>query len=682
MEKVGWKRQWVFLVGWFGIVVQMLLLTECSVKTPVRIPRNINSQELMSSPPVQLHVLDQHVIMDNGLVNVTLSTPQGMVTGIQYDGIDNLLEEQNKERNRGYWDVVWSSTRQPNDSYDLLEGTDFRVIMEEEYQIELSFTKTWNSSLNNTTIPLNVDKRFIMLRGSPGFYSYAIFERLEGWPDLSIYQGRIAFKLQEQLFNYMAVSDERQRIMPTAQDRKNGQVLDFPEAVLLTNPANPALQGEVDDKYQYSCDDKDNQVHGWIGSSNPPVGFWMITPSDEFRTGGPVKQDLTSHVGPTTLSMFFSTHYAGGSLGIKFENEEPWKKVFGPVLVYLNSASVDDDPLKLWEDAKEQMLIETQNWPYNFPLSEDYPFSYQRGEVTGRLLIRDRYIREEFMTANSAYVGLAPPGDVGSWQRENKGYQFWTRTDAEGYFLIKGVRSGNYSLYAWVPGIVGDYKYDKSVIVSPGCNIRLSVLVFDPPRNGPTLWEIGIPDRTAAEFYVPDPNPRLTNQLYVANNAEKFRQYGLWDRYAELYPEQDLSYVVGLSNYETDWFFAHVNRNIGNKTYEPTTWQITFDLQNVIDTGNYTLQLALASAHEANLQVRINDQEAEEPYFSTGFIGKDNAIARHGIHGLYWLFSVDISASLLLSGSNTIFLRQSKGAGPFKGVMYDYIRLEGPPETD
>jgi rhamnogalacturonan endolyase len=58
----------------------------------------------------------------------------------------------------------------------------------------------------------------------------------------------------------------------------------------------------VDDKYQYSCKNIDNRVHGWI-SFNPPVGFWQITPSDEFRSGGPLKQNLTSHVGPTTLAV-------------------------------------------------------------------------------------------------------------------------------------------------------------------------------------------------------------------------------------------------------------------------------------------------------------------------------------------------------------------------------------------
>lgn len=43
----------------------------------------------------------------------------------------------------------------------------------------------------------------------------------------------------------MAISDERQRIMPTAQDREMGQKLDYPEAVLLTNPTNSFIKGEV-----------------------------------------------------------------------------------------------------------------------------------------------------------------------------------------------------------------------------------------------------------------------------------------------------------------------------------------------------------------------------------------------------------------------------------------------------
>ncbi|KAL2498987.1 Rhamnogalacturonate lyase family protein [Abeliophyllum distichum] len=671
-KKMGWKRRQGLLLGF---LLQSFMLIECAMRRQ-RIQKK-NNTDAASFPPVQLQILDEYVVVDNGLVSVTLSNPGGMITGIEYNGIDNLLENEYKENNRGYWDVVWSKPEHPSDIYDKLEGTSFQVIKEEDNQVELSFLKPWTSS--NEVIPLNIDKRFIMLRGSTGFYLYATFERLEGWPDINVSQGRIAFKLNRNLFQFMAVSDERQRIMPTSLDRERGQVLDYPEAVLLTDPDNSFLRGEVDDKYQYSSDNKDCQVHGWI-CTNPPSGFWIITPSNEFKTAGPVKQDLTSHAGPISLSMFFSTHYAGSPLIINFRDGEPWKKVFGPVFIYLNSVSAGEDPLTLWADAREQMLMETESWPYDFPISEDYPHAEQRGIVTGRLLVSDSYINQRLITASSACIGLALPGNTGSWQRENKGYQFWTQADDKGYFVIKGVRVGNYSLYAWVPGFIGDYKYNAYINVQPGNTIRLGSLVYDPPRNGPTLWEIGIPDRTAAEYFVPDPNPTLMNQLYV-NHGEKFRQYGLWDRYTELYPLQDLVYTVGVSNYQTDWYFAQVNRNTGNKIYVPTTWKILFDLDNIDEQGNYTLQLALASATDAELQVRMNDPSTEIPHFSTGLIGKDNAIARHGIHGLYWLYSVSVPGSLLLTGTNIVFLTQSRGASPWKGIMYDYIRLEGSSEN-
>ncbi|KAM0971062.1 hypothetical protein ACFX2A_019349 [Malus domestica] len=177
------------------------------------------------------------------------------------------------------------------------------------------------------------------------------------------------------------------------------------------------------------------------------------------------------------------------------------------------------------------------------------------------------------------------------------------------------------------------------------------------------------------------------NKLFTTNHANKFRQYGLWERYADLYPNEDLIYTVGtdnysdnwFDNYSDNWFFAHVTRNIGNHTYEPTTWKILFELQNLTNPGNYTLQLALASATNAEVQVRFNNQSAFPPHFTTGPIGRDNAVARHGIHGLYWLFSIIVPSYQLREGNNAIYLTQLRSLGTFEGVMYDYIRLEVPP---
>ncbi|KAJ6735468.1 RHAMNOGALACTURONATE LYASE FAMILY PROTEIN [Salix purpurea] len=629
---------------------------------------------------VRLYIQDHHVVMDNGTVQVTLSKPAGLVTGIRYDGIDNLLEVLNRETNRGYWDLHWNPPGGKG-IFDVISGTSFRVVVENDEQVELSFTRMWDSLLEGKYIPLNIDKRFILLRGSSGFYSYAIYKHLQEWPGFDIGETRITFKLRKDMFQYMAIADNRQRLMPLPDDLLPGkcQTLAYPEAVILVNPELPELTGEVDDKYQYSCENKDNQVHGWI-CFKPLVGFWQITPSDEFRTAGPLKQNLTSHVGPTTLAMFHSSHYAGKDLVLSISPGEPWKKVFGPVFIYLNSASNGEDAPFLWEDAKMQMMAEVQSWPYSFPVSEDFQKSEERGNVCGRLLVKDRNISDDYILASGAYVGLAPPGDVGSWQTECKDYQFWTRADENGYFSIKSICTGDYNLYAWVPGFLGDYRFDAIVTIISGCDMDMGDLVYEPPRDGPTLWEIGIPDRSAAEFYIPDPDPKFMNNLY-ANHPDRFRQYGLWDRYADMYPDTDLVYTVGLSDYRKDWFFAQVVscRRKDDGTHVGTTWQIKFKLDKVDRSCSYKLRVAIASATLAELQVRVNDEKARRPLFTSGLIGRDNSIARHGIHGLYRLYNVNIPGARVVEGENTIFLAQPRCTSPFQGLMYDYIRLEGPP---
>ncbi|RID54516.1 hypothetical protein BRARA_G01831 [Brassica rapa] len=565
---------------------------------------------------------------------------------------------------------------------DLLEGVKFNVINQTSEHVEISFSRAWKISQRGSLVPLNVDKRYIIRRGVSGIYMYAVLEKLKGWPTVDMDQTRIVFKLNTK-FDFMAISDQRQKIMPSEIDRditnKRANPLAYKEAVRLVNPQNRIFKGQVDDKYMYSMENKDNKVHGWI-SSDQRVGFWMITPSDEFRVCGPLKQELTSHVGPTTLSMFTSLHYAGKDMNTTYTSMEPWKKVYGPVFVYLNSASSTN---LLWTDAKRQMVEEVHSWPYDFVKSVDYPLHQQRGTVKGQFFVMDRYISKSKLFGKFAFVGLAVPGEAGSWQTENKGYQFWTTADRMGIFTITNVRPGSYNLYAWVSGHIGDYKYERDITITPGREIDVGAILYEPPRIGATLWEIGKPDRTAAEFYIPDPDPTLSTKLYLNNSyqpQDRFRQYGLWDRYTALYPRNDLVYIVGVSDYKKDWFYAHVTRNAGNGTYQATTWQIVFSLKAVIKTGNYTFRMALAAATTANLSVRINEPKSK-PIFLIGLIGQDNAIARHGIHGLYNLYDINVGGNLLRVGNNTIFLTQDRRWGSFTGVMYDYLRLESPPEV-
>ncbi|CAN7128704.1 unnamed protein product [Brassica rapa subsp. narinosa] len=597
-------------------------------------------QKLASGQLTLKKVGPNQVVVDNGIIQVTFSSPQGLITGIKYKGFDNVLN--NKIKNRGYWDVMWYEPGQEQ-LIDLLEGVKFNVINQTSEHVEISFSRAWKISQRGSLVPLNVDKR-----GVSGIYMYAVLEKLKGWPTVDMDQTRIVFKLNTK-FDFMAISDQRQKIMPSEIDRditnKRANPLAYKEAVRLINPQNHIFKGQVDDKYMYSTENKDNKVHGWI-SSDQRVGFWMITPSDEFRVCGPLKQELTSHVGPTTLSMFTSLHYAGKDMNTTYTSMEPWKKVYGPVFVYLNSAS---SPNRLWTDAKRQMVAEVHSWPYDFVKSVDYPLHQQRGAVKGQFFVMDRYISKSKLFGKFAFVGLAMPGEAGSWQTENKGYQFWTTADRMGIFTITNVRPGSYNLYAWVSGHIGDYKYERDITITPGREIDVGAILYEPPRIGATLWEIGKPDRTAAEFYIPDPDPTLSTKLYLNNSyqpQDRFRQYGLWDRYTALYPRNDLVYIVGVSDYKKDWFYAHVTRNAGNGTYQATTWQIVFSLKAVIKTGNYTFRMALAAATTANLSVRIN-VPTSKPIFMIGLIGQDNAIARHGIHGLYNLYDINVGGNLL-----------------------------------
>lgn len=47
-------------------------------------------------------------------------------------------------------------------------------------------------------------------------------------------------------------------------------------------------------------------------------------------------------------------------------------------------------------------------------------------------------------------------------------YQFWTRADMNGFFTINNVRPGDYNLFAWVPGFIGDYRFGDFVKITSG----------------------------------------------------------------------------------------------------------------------------------------------------------------------------------------------------------------------
>ncbi|XP_021813218.1 uncharacterized protein LOC110756134 [Prunus avium] len=93
-NKKGTKRQRFFVSKtWLSVKLCFIILLFQAVTFPAAAAQNITG--------LQLHIREQDVVMDNGILQVTLSKPAGMVTGIQYNGVDNLLEILNEDSNRG-----------------------------------------------------------------------------------------------------------------------------------------------------------------------------------------------------------------------------------------------------------------------------------------------------------------------------------------------------------------------------------------------------------------------------------------------------------------------------------------------------------------------------------------------------------------------------------------------------
>ncbi|KAL3519450.1 hypothetical protein ACH5RR_017599 [Cinchona calisaya] len=104
----------------------------------------------------------RQVILDNGLVWLKISKNRGLVTGIKYAGMDNLQDIKSSETSRGYWDLNW-----------------------------------------------NLPGGYILRSAVSGFYCYAIYERPPGCCAFDLSQTRMVFKLRQEKFHYMAITDEK-----------------------------------------------------------------------------------------------------------------------------------------------------------------------------------------------------------------------------------------------------------------------------------------------------------------------------------------------------------------------------------------------------------------------------------------------------------------------------------------
>lgn len=258
-------------------------------------------------------------------------------------------------------------------------------------------------------------------------------------------------------------------------------------------------------------------------------------------------------------------------------------------------------------------------------------------------------------TNNARNFGLPRIVD---WQVDARNYQFWVRASEDGDFSIPNIRPGNYTLHAIADGVLGEFVL-SNVTVNAGQKLSLGSLEWKPVRYGQQLWDIGIPNRKASEFF----------------KGDDYFHWGWYLEYPKLFP-LDVNYVVGKSDYRKDWFFIQVpyNLNTNNTTGsgwgDGTTWAVIFNLTNA-PQGKAYLRLAFAGAGTRTLTATMN---AKSIGAATN-LPPNSAIHRDGITGTWCERILSFDAALMKAGTNTLELTVQPGSLT-AGVMYDYLRLE------
>jgi rhamnogalacturonan endolyase len=460
--------------------------------------------------------------------------------------------------------------------------------------------------------PYQIEHHLIMRNGVSGIYGYAIVRSAAG---ASANEIRTMYRFDRSVFDW-AWNDERTGQQPTYAECANFRDAGDETWDLPVDSMYRQFTGAIYQKYDYSAYYSESPMFGHYGHG---FGAFFIPVSTEYYGGGPTKQELIIHQDALILNYIQGEHYGAGNLRMK----PGYEKMFGPWLVYINA---NDDSKALIADGLKQAKTEQSQWPYQWV--NDPLYQKQRTTVTGTLKIsHDR-------SAKNAWIILAAPG--GDVYQQMGGFIYYVKADEAGKFTIPAVRPGSYALYAWATEGPITGELEKDGIDVKGDTQDLGEVDWDAPYHKNFIFEIGKPDHLAGEFKLGDTSRSKTTINGVPAN---------------------LTYTVGKSKDNEDWYFAQRNGN----------WDINFDVTTPPTAGGKGYLSVPVAGGSGNCTITLNGQQI-------GRIqkGNDSSIARDTLRsGLYQKNDFTFDASLLKPGANTIRFAATGG-----GLMYDCVVLE------
>jgi rhamnogalacturonan endolyase len=598
--------------------------------------------------------------LTNGIVAARVSKRSGDLISLRYKGLEIL--DGKSARGSAYWSHDVS--RGQRTARITINPADNGGARGEVSVLGICGGNPMGSGPGGSVVA-DIEIRYALGRGDSGIYTYSIFSHPTNYPATSVGEARFCAKLNDNIFDWMTVDANRNMEMITAYDWNHATQMNMKEARRMNTGI---YRGQVEHKYDYSANQFDVRAWGW-SSTAQHVGVWFVNPSVEYLSGGPTKVELSAHrdatfntnsltapAAPTLLNYWRGSHYGGSICAVA--QGEAWTKVVGPFLIYCNSGENHD---AMWKDALAKASTESEVWPYEWVSSVDYPHKNERATVSGQITLHDAELPEAKMTR--LLVGVSAPdysysrGTV-NWQDDAKHYEFWVRGDPNGSFSIPNVRPGAYTLHAIADGVLGEFTV-TNIIVEAGKPLQFPVLTWQPIRYGKQLWDIGIANRSAAEFF----------------KGDDYYHWGWYLEYPKLFPA-DVHFVIGKSDFRKDWFFEQVPHNedpadtTGKSRGRSTTWTVAFDLPQT-PHGKATLRLALCGVGTRSIDVNVNDHAVggvtELVYNAT--------INRDGIGGYWSQHDLPFDAATMKAGQNVLKLTIPPG-GLTSGIEYDYLRLE------
>ncbi len=551
--------------------------------------------------------------VNNRPLNITINS-SGRISSVQYNS-NELLSS-----NGIYFDYTTANGNQG------LNPSKVTVVKNSADYCEVLYSATSGNTL--------FEQGFILRRDVPGIYTYVVATGTANSANEPVKEARVCCRLDETMLNGYV------------DWRMNGRIPSnsaMTEAEKSENTIQDATyrlaDGSIYTKYNWANYIERDTLHGLYGRSNNYYGLFNIPVSYEWINGGCERQELTVHAtskSPITIQMLQGEHFGGEAMALR----EGEKKLYGPFLIYL---AYSKNPVA---SARNQAATEAAAWPYQWFEHALYP--RERGTVRGHLHVTTGQRNDSVRIILAQEKGKDPIEMM-------HGYQFWTLTDANGDFEIKNVRPDTYHLFAYAKaGELTDMLEQDDITVQAGDN-DLGTITWTPKKYEELLWMIGQNDRRSSEF-------RLSDTL---------RQYGLW----ELVPA-NLTYTIGESNENTDWYYAQTQKN--------GTWTIRFNVPGSMFNAqrpafHLTASIAGCAGSGSTINVKVNG--TQRATWKPGV--NDASVYRSAVNsGRHYLFTADIPNTGMKEGENTVSL-QLTGSGSKDGIMYDCIKLEaGEPVTD